>query len=192
MKGYLVACVQAEPVLHNIGVVLPKPGNLQGLVNLCEDNGSVCIFDKVKTGFRSALGGYQSVEGVTPHLSLFGKAIANGYPLGTIGGKKEILDLFHTTDVDKRVLIAGTYHAHSINTAAAIATLEILKVPSVYKQINSVSNRLYTGLEQIIDEKGIPAVISKNASAHCIYFAEKAPTNLYDIVKTANFKIDVQ
>ena len=89
-------------------------------------------------------------------------------------------------------MIAGTYHAHPINTAAAIATLEILKVPSVYKQINSVSNRLYTGLEQIIDEKGIPAVISKNASAHCIYFAEKAPTNLYDIVKTANFKIDVQ
>jgi len=191
-KRYPVACVLAEPVLQNADLVLPKPGYLQGLVDLCEDNGSVYIFDEVKTGFRSALGGYQSVAGVTPHLSVFGKAIANGYPLDIIGGKKEILDLFHTPDADKRVLIAGTYNAHPINTAAAIATLKILKNPAVYEQITSVSNRLYTGLLQIIHEKSIPAVISKNASAFCISFAEKAPTSLHDILETANFKIDVQ
>jgi len=191
MKRYPVACVLAEPVLQNVGVVLPKPGYLQGLIQLCEDNGSVCIFDEVKTGFRSALGGYQSVAGVTPHLSVFGKAIANGYPLGIIGGKKEILDLFHTADAEKRVLIAGTYNAHPINTAAAIATLKILKDPSVYEQINYVSNRLYTGLQQIIHEKGIPAVISKNASAYCIYFAENAPQDLHDILETVDFKTDI-
>lgn len=191
MKRYPVACVLAEPVLQNIGVVLPKPGYLQGLIQLCEDNGSVCIFDEVKTGFRSALGGYQSVAGVTPHLSVFGKAIANGYPLGVIGGKKEILDLFHTDEADKRVLIAGTYNAHPINTAAAIATLKILKDPTVYDQINHVSNRLYTGLQQIIHEKGIPAVISKNTSAYCIYFAEKAPEDLHDILETVDFKTDI-
>ncbi len=191
MKRYPVACVLAEPVLQNIGVVLPKPGYLQGLIQLCEDNGAVCIFDEVKTGFRSALGGYQSVAGVTPHLSVFGKAIANGYPLGIIGGKKEILDLFHTADADKRVLIAGTYNAHPINTAAAIATLKILKDPAVYEQIDAVSNRLYAGLQQIIDEKGIPAVLSKNASAYCIYFAEKAPQDLHDILETVNFKTDL-
>jgi glutamate-1-semialdehyde 2,1-aminomutase len=191
MKRYPVACVMAEPVLQNVGVVLPKPGYLQGLIQLCEDNGAVCIFDEVKTGFRSALGGYQSVAGVTPHLSVFGKAIANGYPLGIIGGKKEILDLFHTADADKKVLIAGTYNAHPINTAAAIATLKILKDPSVYEKINEVSNRLYTGLQQIINERGIPAVISKNASAYCIYFAEKAPLDLHDILETVDFKMDV-
>jgi len=137
------------------------------------------------------LGGYQSVAGVMPHLSVFGKAIANGYPLGIVGGKKEILDLFHTANADKRVLIAGTYNAHPINTAAAIATLKILKDPSVYEQINFVSNRLYTGLQQIINERGIPAVISKNASAYCIYFAEKAPQDLHDILETVDFKTDI-
>ncbi len=191
MKRYPVACVMTEPVLQNVGVVLPKPGYLEGLIQLCEDNGTVCIFDEVKTGFRSALGGYQSVAGVTPHLSVFGKAIANGYPLGIIGGKKEILDLFHTADYDKRVLIAGTYNAHPINTAAAIATLKILKDPTVYEQINHVSNRLYTGLQQIIHEKGIPAVISNNASAYCIYFAEKAPQDLHDILENVDFKKDI-
>jgi len=191
MKRYPVACVMAEPVLQNVGVVLPKPGYLQGLLQLCDDNGAVCIFDEVKTGFRSALGGYQSVAGVMPHLSVFGKAIANGYPLGIVGGKKEILDLFHTANADKRVLIAGTYNAHPINTAAAIATLKILKDPSVYEQINFVSNRLYTGLQQIINERGIPAVISKNASAYCIYFAEKAPQDLHDILETVDFKTDI-
>lgn len=191
MKRYPVACVMTEPVLQNVGVVLPNPGYLEGLIQLCEDNGTVCIFDEVKTGFRSALAGYQSVAGVTPHLSVFGKAIANGYPLGVIGGKKEILDLFHTENAEKRVLIAGTYNAHPINTAAAIATLKILKNPAVYDQINHVSARLYEGLHQIIHEKGIPAVISKNASAYCIYFAEKAPVDLHDILETVDFKTDL-
>lgn len=137
------------------------------------------------------MGGYQSVAGVTPHLTVFGKAIANGYPLGVIGGKKEILDLFHTPDANKRVLIAGTYNAHPINTAAVIATLKILKDPSVYEQIDYVSNRLYTGIQQIINEKGIPAVISKNASAYCIYFTEKAPMDLHDILENIDFKTDI-
>ena len=129
LQKYPVACVLTEPVLQNVGVVLPQAGYLQGLVDLCETYEAVCIFDEVKTGFRSALGGYQSVAGVTPHLSVFGKAIANGYPLGVIGGKREIMELFDAPDPQKRVLIAGTYNAHPINTAAAIATLEILQNP---------------------------------------------------------------
>ncbi len=192
MKRYPVACVLAEPVLQNVGVVLPKPGYLQGLINLCEENGTVCIFDEVKTGFRSALGGYQSVAGVTPHLSVFGKALANGYPLGIIGGKKEIMQLFGAPDAHKRVLIAGTYNAHPVNTAAAIATLEILKDPSVYVQIDAVSNQLYTGLNKLLQEKGIPAVISNNASAYCIYFCDHLPTDLHDILENVDFKMDVQ
>ena len=89
LKNYPVACVLTEPVLQNIGVVLPKPGYLKGLVGLCEKYGAVCIFDEVKTGFRSALDGYKGVAAVKPHLSVFGKAIANGYPIGVIGGKKK-------------------------------------------------------------------------------------------------------
>lgn len=192
MKRYPVACVLTEPVLQNIGVVLPGSGYLQGLVDLCEANSAVCIFDEVKTGFRSALGGYQSIAGVTPHLSVFGKAVANGYPLGVIGGKRQILELFDSPLPDKRVLIAGTYNAHPVNAAAAIATLKILKNTQLYHSLASCCSVLYNGLEQLFKEKGIAAVVSRNASAYCVYFTEKAPSDLHDILQNADTTFDLK
>ena len=191
MKRFPVACVIAEPVLQNVGVVLPKAGYLQGLFDLCEANGTVLVFDEVKTGFRSALGGYQSVAGIKPHLSVFGKAVANGYPLGIIGGKREIMEQFDAADPAKRVLIAGTYNAHPVNTTAAIATLEILKNPAVYEHITAVSNELYDGLKTLFKEKGMTVSIVNNASAFCVYFSEKAPTDLHDILENTNFAHDL-
>jgi len=192
LKKYPVACVLTEPVLQNVGVVLPKPGYLQGLIDLCEAYHAVCIFDEVKTGFRSALGGYQSIEAVTPHLSVFGKAIANGYPLGVIGGKREIMELFDAEAPAKRVLIAGTYNAHPINTAAAIATLKILQNPEIYSHLSKVSNLLYEGLENLFTEKGIPAIVSRNASASCIYFCESTPEDAHDILENHDFEFDLK
>jgi glutamate-1-semialdehyde 2,1-aminomutase len=192
LKKYPVACVLIEPVLQNIGVVLPKPGYLQGLVDLCDKYGAVCIFDEVKTGFRSALGGYQSVAGVMPHLSVFGKAVANGYPLGVIGGKREIMQLFDAADPEKRVLIAGTYNAHPVNIAAALATLEVLENPEIYQHLDEVSNLWYDGQETLFAEKGIAAVVSRNASASCTYFCENAPQDVHDILKQHDFRLDLQ
>src|SRR5437016_3472664 len=80
LKRHPVACVLTEPVLQNIGVIPPQPGYLHALRELCDRHGSLLVFDEVKTGFRSALGGYQSIAGVTPDLSVFGKAVANGFP----------------------------------------------------------------------------------------------------------------
>jgi glutamate-1-semialdehyde 2,1-aminomutase len=191
MQKYPVACILTEPVLQNVGVILPQPGYLQGLVDLSEKYGALCIFDEVKTGFRSAIGGYQSVSGVTPHLSVFGKAVANGYPLGVIGGRRDIMELFDAPDPKKRVLIAGTYNAHPVNTAAALATLEVLQNPDIYRHINKVSNLLYEGLETLLAEKGIAAVVSRNASASCIYFCERPPQDVHDILEHHDFKLDV-
>lgn len=190
LKKYPVACVLTEPVLQNVGVILPEPGYLQGLISLCEQHNAVCIFDEVKTGFRSALGGYQSIAKVKPHLSVFGKAVANGYPLGVIGGKKEIMQLFDAPDPEKRVLIAGTYNAHPVNTSAAIATLEILQDPGVYEHITKVSNQFYDGLKTLYKEKGIAAVVSSNASASCTYFCEERPRDVHDILYNHDFKFD--
>jgi glutamate-1-semialdehyde 2,1-aminomutase len=192
LKRYPVACILTEPVLQNVGVVLPQQGYLQGLIDLCEQHGAVCIFDEVKTGFRCALGGYQGIAGVMPHLSVFGKAVANGYPLGVIGGKREIMELFDSPDADKRVLIAGTYNAHPVNTAAAIATLSILNNPGIYAQIAQTSNLLYGGLQQLFSEKGIAAAVSSNASAYCVYFTEKTPTDLHDILENVDFEFDLK
>jgi glutamate-1-semialdehyde 2,1-aminomutase len=191
LKRYPVACVLTEPVLQNIGVVLPKPGYLQGLIDLCEKYGALCIFDEVKTGFRSALGGYQGVAGLKPHLSVFGKAVANGYPMGVIGGKKEIMDLFDSPDPETRVLIAGTYNAHPVNTAAAIATIEILKNPKVYTEIERTSNELYKGLKTLLHEAGIAFSFSSNASAFCVYFCEKTPADLHDLLENHDFAFDL-
>jgi glutamate-1-semialdehyde 2,1-aminomutase len=192
MRRYPVACVLTEPVLQNVGVVLPRPGYLRGVLDLCESYGAVCIFDEVKTGFRTALGGYQSVAGVRPHLSVFGKAVANGFPLGVIGGKREIMNQFDHPDPARKVLIAGTYNAHPFNAAAAIATLEILQDPGVYESIAARSNGLYAGLEGLFAQKGIEAVVSRNASAFCVYFSRETPTDLHDILTTHNFEFDVR
>jgi glutamate-1-semialdehyde 2,1-aminomutase len=191
MKKYPIACVLTEPVLQNIGVVLPAEDYLQGLYTLCEEYGALCIFDEVKTGFRTALGGYQEICGVRPHLSVFGKAIANGYPLGVIGGRKEIMDLFDSPDPSKRVLIAGTYNAHPVNASAAIATLNFLKDMPVHDYISRMSNELYQGLEKLFQEKGIPMILVRNASAFCMYFMDKTPRDLHDILEHHDFDFDV-
>lgn len=192
MKKYPVACVLTEPVLQNIGIVLPKPGYLEGIVQLCGQHGAVCIFDEVKTGFRTCLGGYQKISNVTPHLSVFGKAISNGFPLGVVGGKKEIMELFDHPDPSKRVLIAGTYNAHPVNVAAALATISKLQTPGVYEHINEISKRLYAGLTELLESKGIPHVLSANASAFVVYFMEKAPCDLHDIMLNHNFDFDLR
>lgn len=192
MKRYPVACVLTEPVLQNVGVILPKEGYLQGIIDLCDKYGAVSILDEVKTGFRSALGGYQSIANVKPDLSVFGKAVANGFPLGVIGGRKDIMHLFDSAEPEKRVLIAGTYNAHPINAAAAIATIQILRDTNVYKHLDQVCHKLYSNLEKMFQEKGSPMVLARNASAFCPYFCEQFPQDIHDILLNHNFDFDLK
>jgi glutamate-1-semialdehyde 2,1-aminomutase len=192
MKKYPVACVMTEPVLQNVGIVPPKPGYLKGLLELCEEHGSVCIFDEVKTGFRTGLGGYQEYCGVKPHLSVFGKAVANGFPMGVIGGKREIMELFNDPDEKKRVLIAGTYNAHPVNTAAAIATIEFLRRDGVYESIDKTCRLLYDGLRSLFEEKGIACALSTNKSAFSPFFCDEIPKDLHDIMENHDFKFDIK
>jgi glutamate-1-semialdehyde 2,1-aminomutase len=192
MKRYPVACVLTEPVLQNVGVILPKEGYLQGIIDLCDKYGALSIFDEVKTGFRSSLGGYQALAKVKPHLSVFGKAVANGYPLGVIGGRKEIMNLFDAPDPAKRVLIAGTYNAHPVNTAAAIATIQILTNCNVYSYLHNVCGKLYSSLEKMFREKGKEMVLARNASAFCMYFCEQLPQDVHDILRTHDFAFDIK
>jgi glutamate-1-semialdehyde 2,1-aminomutase len=192
LKTGRIACVLTEPVLQNIGVVLPLEGYLRGLIDLCNRHGALCIFDEIKTGFRCGLGGYQGIAGVRPHLSVFGKAIANGYPLSVIGGRAEILRLFDDPSAEKRVLIAGTYNAHPMVCAAAIATLTVLREPDTYPTIRKHSLMLYSGLREIFAEAGIAHALVHNESAFCVYFCERAPTDLHDILENHDFALDMR
>ncbi|MSR64392.1 MAG: aspartate aminotransferase family protein [Verrucomicrobiae bacterium] len=193
-RRHMIAAMILEPILQNVGIVKPREGYLQGLRKLADKYGFVLIFDEVKTGFRHALGGYQSICGVMPDLCVFGKAIANGYPLGCIGGRKDLLDYFVHPDPAKRVLIAGTYNAFPVNTAAAVATIEKLMANdgAVYKHIYKLGERMETGLKQIFKDRGITTAISRQGSAFVVYFMEKEPCDWHDIVLGHDMKRDTE
>jgi glutamate-1-semialdehyde 2,1-aminomutase len=191
---YPVAALLSEPILQNIGVVKPKPGYLQGIRELCDRYGVVWIMDEVKTGFRHALGGYQSVAGVRPDLSVFGKAIANGYPVGAVAGNEEIMALFHADDPKKRVLIAGTYNGHPIPLAAAIATMERLQrdQDTVYAQLEERAKVLADGLTEVFREKGITTAISRQGSAFALYFMDHEPEDWHDLAGNHDMAKDLR
>jgi len=112
-------------MLQNIGSSKPEPSYLQGLPKLADQSGFILVFDEVKTGFRHGIGGYAKIAGVMPDLAVFAKALANGTHCNT-RRQKELMRWFVHPDLLKRVLLAGTYNAHPVPTAAAIATIEPL------------------------------------------------------------------
>lgn len=192
MKRYPVACVILEPILQNIGIVKPLPGYLEGLRKLADEDGFLLVFDEVKTGFRHALGGYQSICGVTPDLSTFGKAVANGYPMGVIGGKRKFMDYFVHPQKSERVLIAGTFNAHPLISIAAIATLQKLASPKhkVYEHVNKLGKILEQGLTEIFNRYDSPFYVAREGSAFCVYFMDHAPVDFHDIALNNNFAFD--
>jgi len=182
-RRYPVAAVLLEPILQNVGVVKPEPGYLEGLRELCDREGIVLVFDEVKTGFRHALGGYQSLCGVMPDLSVFGKAVANGYPMGVIGGHASLMHYFVHDDPTRRVMVAGTYNAHPVPTIAAIATLEkpAAREAEIYGHLETMGQRMEAGLRSIFAEAGWTATVARQGSAFCAYFMERAPRDWHDI-----------
>ena len=192
LEKYEVACILLEPLLQNIGIVKPQAGYLEGLRTAADKNGCLLIFDEVKTGFRHALGGYQSICGVTPDLSTFGKAVANGYPLGVIAGKKKYMDYFVHPDKENRVLIAGTYNAFPLTTAAAIATLEKLKSPvyKVYEHVEKLGAALEKGYQEIFSKLDRPVYVARQGSAFCVYFMDHEPVNFHDVLLNHDFDFD--
>ena len=193
-KKYAIAALITEPALQNIGIVKPKAGYLEGLRKLADQYGFVLIFDEVKTGFRASLGGYQGVSGVMPDLSTFGKAFANGYPIAALAGRRQYMDLAIDADPKRRVLIAGTYNCHPIPVAAAIACLKKLRDPKrdVYGQLEKLAQKLEEGQAKLLADHGVTATISRIGSAHCVYFADHAPIDWWDLLHSHDFAFDLK
>jgi len=191
-QRYAVAGMIIEPILQNIGIIKPEPGYLQGLRALADRYGFVLIFDEVKTGFRHALGGYATLAGVTPDLVVYGKAIANGYPMAVLGGKRGLMDWFVHPDPAKRVLLAGTYNAHPIPTAAAIATIErlLMNDGEVYRRVASLGQQIEQGLQAILQKCSATAVVARQGSAFCIYFMNHCPKDWHDLAAHHDFDLD--
>ncbi|MGN0002704.1 MAG: aspartate aminotransferase family protein [Sphingobacterium composti] len=192
IDNYPVACILLEPLLQNVGIVKPLPGYLEGLRALADENNFLLIFDEVKTGFRHALGGYQSISGVTPDLSTFGKALANGYPMGVIAGKRKYMDFFIHPNKEERVLIAGTFNAHPMITAAAIATLQKLSSNDykVYEHVENLGEKLERGLNNVFSAYDKKVYVARQGSAYCVYFMDHQPVDFHDIMMNNDMDFD--
>lgn len=193
-KRYPIAALITEPVLQNIGVVSPKPGYLAGLRTLADEFGFVLIFDEVKTGFRHALGGFSNLVGVRPDLIVFGKAIANGFPLAMVGGRRDYMDFITHDDPARRPFVAGTYNGHPIAVAAAIQTIEHLKAheSEIYPRLESLGRGIQDGMQDIFKRHGIVASIARQGSAFSFYFMSSAPSDFHDIIENHEGAKDVE
>jgi len=173
-----IAAIIIEPLAHNIGCVMLADNFLQGLRHMADKYGIVLIFDEVVTGFRVGLGGYQAICGVTPDLTTMGKAIANGYPIAVIAGYRDIMEKFNTSP-NGDVFFAGTYNAHPVCVAAALATMDILEKENVYEHIFDLGTRMRAGLQEIVDRMSLPATVVGYGSVFLIYWG-KGPFNNYE------------
>lgn len=191
-EKYPIGALITEPILQNIGIVKPLSGYLSGLRALADEFGFLLIFDEVKTGFRHAIGGYASIENVIPDLVVFGKAIANGYPIAVLAGKQEMMNRFVDPSATRRVLLAGTYNAHPIPTAAAIATIErlLMNKGEVYRHTEALGSMMERGIEQILSEMRIPGVVARQGSAFCLYFMDHCPQDWHDLALHHDFERD--
>jgi glutamate-1-semialdehyde 2,1-aminomutase len=173
-----IAAMILEPIPHNIGAVLPKPGFLEHLRELCTANGAVLIFDEVITGFRHGLGGYQAIAGVTPDLTTLGKAMANGYPISALGGRADLMDLFSSIP-GRPAFFAGTFNGHPAMAAAALATMQKLEREPVHEHVFRLGQRVREGLTEVYRRLGVPVVVSGFGSVFVTYFLE-GPVDSYE------------
>jgi len=192
-RRYPVAALITEPLLQNIGVVRPAPGYLEGLRKLADEFGFLLVFDEVKTGFRHALGGYAELSGVAPDLVVYGKAVANGFPLAAVGGKRAHLDSIIDPDPARRPFVAGTYNGHPVAVAAAIETVRYLIAnrDSLYPRMEAMGAAMEKGILDIFTRRGITACVARQGSAFSFYLMEKPPADLHDIIEGHDFARDV-
>ena len=176
-----VAAIILEPIPHNIGAVLPQPGFLERLRELASKHGTVLVFDEVITGFRHALGGYQSIAGVTPDLTTLGKAMGNGWPVSALAGKAELMDLFSTTP-GRPAFFAGTFNGHPPTAAAALATIEKLQREPVHEHVFALGERTRQGLRELYARLGVPVWVGGYGSVFVTYFLEGEPSSYDDLL----------
>jgi glutamate-1-semialdehyde 2,1-aminomutase len=175
-----VAAIIVEPVAHNSPGLIPRPGFLEGLRRMCDREGTILIFDEVITGVRHHLGGYQAIAGVLPDLTTLGKAIANGFPIAAVAGRRELMERY-TTHPAGDVHFGGTYNGNAVAVEAALATIEQLEDGRAHERVFALGERMRDGLREIAARAGVPAVVGGLGSLFVLCFME-GPLESYDDV----------
>ncbi|MCX6230085.1 MAG: glutamate-1-semialdehyde 2,1-aminomutase [Bacteroidetes bacterium] len=177
-KGNEIAAVIVEAVAGNMGVVLPSPGFLEGLREICTENGTLLIFDEVITGFRLAKGGAQEYYNVMPDITTLGKIIGGGLPVGAYGGRKEIMDMLAPIGP---VYQAGTLSGNPLAMAAGIAMLKLIKNTSdFYSELERKAAKLEAGIRKNMEITGTKGVINRVGSMMTFFFTNDAKITSFD------------
>lgn len=177
-----IACVIIEPIPANMGLIETEKKYLEKVREITKEKNVVLIFDEVISGFRVSLGGAQKVFGITPDLTVLGKIIGGGYPVGGFGGKKEIMNLISPVG---NVYHAGTLSGNPISVAAGIETISILKEnPEIYENVNKKTENLVNKINELIKKYDIPASVNHFGSLFTIFFAKEKVKTLEDAMNT--------
>jgi glutamate-1-semialdehyde 2,1-aminomutase len=182
--GNEIACIIVEPVAGNMNCIPPVAGFHEGLREICNEYGTVLIFDEVMTGFRVALGGAQGYYGIKPDLTTLGKVVGGGMPVGAFGGKREIME--HIAPLGP-VYQAGTLSGNPVAMAAGLATLKIVSQPNFYAELTTMTEKLVNGILDAAKDAGVPMTANTVGGMFGLFFTqEKEITNFQQVVNSCD------
>ncbi len=174
--GDRIAAVIVEPVAGNMNCVPPVPGFLEGIKAVCQEYGSLLIFDEVMTGFRVSLGGAQKLYGVVPDLTTLGKIIGGGMPVGAFGGRADVMNHIAPTGP---VYQAGTLSGNPVAMAAGLTTLEIISEPGFHDRLALTTETLVQGLRRRAEAAGIALTTNHVGGMFGFFFTEEREITSY-------------
>jgi len=180
-QGNQIAAVILEPIAGNMNLIKAKPEFLAAARNLTSQHGAVLIYDEVMTGFRVALGGAQSLQGITPDLTCLGKVMGGGMPMAAFGGKKEIMSKLAPLGA---VYQAGTLSGNPVAVAAGLKTLEIVAREGFYECLAGQTQKLMSGLKMAADQAGIPFAVDSVGGMFGFYFTSAVPSSFAEVTQS--------
>ena len=172
-----IAAVIVEPLMANMGFIMPRPGFLAGIQELCRKSGALFILDEVITGFRLGIGGAQGAWGLEPDLTCLGKVIGGGLPLGAYGGKRAIMEMVAPAGP---VYQAGTLSGNPLATTAGLATIKTLVEPGAFVAIETSARELAAGIGRLAEDAGVPIQIGQIGTIFGFYFLKEAGAEIGD------------
>ena len=185
--GHELAAVITEPIMANMGCILPRDGYLQHMRELTHAAGALLILDEVVTGFRYAPGGCQQYYGIKPDLSTFGKALGAGFPVGAVAGPRTILDQMRWGE--HMVLHYGTFNGHRLTMKVIAANLDLLSTAGTYEKLHATGNEAVDGLRAVFARRKVSAIVQGFGPMFQIYFSEHVIRDYRDYCKFADTKL---
>ena len=180
-QGDQIAAVILEPIAGNMNLIQPSKAFLNAIRSLTNQYGSVLIYDEVMTGFRVALGGAQSLQGIQPDLTCLGKVMGGGMPIAAFGGKREIMSRLAPLG---NVYQAGTLSGNPVAVAAGLKTLEIISRAGFFEHLTSQTQKLMVGMKQMADKANIPFAVDSVGGMFGFYFSKEVPSSYEAVTKT--------